>query len=307
MRSRILLACAAGVLALTATACGDDDDDDAVVSDRRPATEAAGDRSHRRPTAPATEPPATDAPATDPPATDAPSRCRPGQGRLRHQVPGRVLHRHGGRRPGLRRRQRGDRDRVLLVRVTGRRRLPDRPDRRRRRQGIRRDGDHPDGQRRDPSTRCCRRQRTGDRARRQRPRRLHQEDGRGSDRQRRRRAARRRVPEVGPQGRRHDRADGRCARRACARCSHPGREGRTRRHRRRDHHRWRRDQVRLGPGCHRGRGPADPRAQPDGDLLGLRRPGDRRRQGRQGSGQAGHGRRLRRAARPPPRRSSTAT
>ena len=36
--------------------------------------------------------------------------------------------------------------------------------------------------------------------------------------------------------------------------------------------------------------------EPDGDLLGLRRPGDRRCQGRQGPGQAGHGRRLRRAA-----------
>ena len=40
----------------------------------------------------------------------------------------------------------------------------------------------------------------GDRARRQRPRRLHQEDGGRGDRQRGRWAARRRVLEVGPQG-----------------------------------------------------------------------------------------------------------
>ena len=111
MRSRTLLACAAGVLMLTAAACGDDDDSDASSA--------------------ATEAPATEAPATEPPATDAPSptRRRPArshrrlvdgrigsrQGRLRHQVPGRVLHRHGGRRQGVRRRQRGDRDRVLLM------------------------------------------------------------------------------------------------------------------------------------------------------------------------------------------------
>ena len=61
MRSRTLLACAAGVLMLTATACGDDDDASSDATEA-PATDA-----------PATQPPATEAPVTDPPATAAPT------------------------------------------------------------------------------------------------------------------------------------------------------------------------------------------------------------------------------------------
>ena len=147
----------------------------------------------------------------------------------------------------------------------------------------------------------------GGRARRQRPRRLHEEDRGRRDRQRRRRPARRRVPQVGPQGGRHDRVDGRRPRRARTRRAHPGRPGCTRGHRRRGHHRRCRDQVRLRPGSHGGRGPAHPGARPDRDLLGLRRSGDRRRQGRQGSGQAGAWSSATTGCRPPPRRSSTAT
>ena len=82
--------------------------------------------------------------------------------------------------------------------------------------------------------------------------------------------------EVGAQGGRHDRPDGGRPRRAGARRPHPGRQGRAGGHRRQGHHRRRRDQVRLGPGRHGRRGPAHPRAEPDRDLLGLRRPGDRR-------------------------------
>ena len=47
--------------------------------------------------------------------------------------------------------------------------------------------------------------------------------------------------------------------------------------------------------------------EPDGDLLGVRRSGDRRCQGRQGPGQAGAWSSATTGCRPPPRRSSTAT
>ncbi|HEX4983112.1 MAG TPA: substrate-binding domain-containing protein, partial [Ilumatobacteraceae bacterium] len=67
MRSRTLLIFGAGVLALTAAACGDDDEDTSSPSaTEAPATEA-----------PATEPPSTDAPATSPPATDPPATEAP--------------------------------------------------------------------------------------------------------------------------------------------------------------------------------------------------------------------------------------
>jgi len=65
MRSRALLACAAGALLLTATACGDDDDEASSATTQSPATQAPATE------APATQPPATDAPATDAPATTA--------------------------------------------------------------------------------------------------------------------------------------------------------------------------------------------------------------------------------------------
>ena len=182
-------------------------------------------------------------------------------------------------------RTRGSRS-VLLLRDAGGRRLPDRPDRGRRGQGLRRDGDHADGHRRDPGARRCGRQgpwwscspTTTWTTSRRRPRSRRPTTSRAG--------SRRRVPQVGAQGGRHDRPDGRRARRACTRRPHPGRQGRARGHRRRGHHRRRRDQVRLGAGRHGGRGPADPRAEPHRDLLGLRRPGDRRCQGRQGPGQA---------------------
>ena len=58
MRSRTLLACTVGVLALASAACGGDDDD----GDASAATEP-----------PATQPPATEAPATDEPSTEASS------------------------------------------------------------------------------------------------------------------------------------------------------------------------------------------------------------------------------------------
>ncbi len=63
MRSRTLLACTVGVLALASAACGGDDDDgDASAATEPPATQP-----------PATEAPATEAPATDEPSTEAPS------------------------------------------------------------------------------------------------------------------------------------------------------------------------------------------------------------------------------------------
>jgi len=65
MRSRALLACAAGALLLTAAACGDDDDEASSATTQSPATQAPATE------APATQPPATDAPATDAPATTA--------------------------------------------------------------------------------------------------------------------------------------------------------------------------------------------------------------------------------------------
>src|SRR5690242_13409089 len=65
MRSRALLACAAGALLLTAAACGDDDDAASSATTQSPATQAPATE------APATQPPATDAPATDAPATTA--------------------------------------------------------------------------------------------------------------------------------------------------------------------------------------------------------------------------------------------
>jgi simple sugar transport system substrate-binding protein len=67
MRSRTLLILGAGVLALTAAACGDDDEDASSPSaTEAPVTEA-----------PATEPPSTEAPATSPPATDPPATEAP--------------------------------------------------------------------------------------------------------------------------------------------------------------------------------------------------------------------------------------
>jgi simple sugar transport system substrate-binding protein len=67
MRSRTLLMLGAGVLALTAVACGDDDEGASSPSaTEAPATEA-----------PATEPPSTEAPATSPPATDPPATEAP--------------------------------------------------------------------------------------------------------------------------------------------------------------------------------------------------------------------------------------
>lgn len=63
MRSRTLLILGAGVLALTATACGDDDASSPDATQAQ-ATEA--------PAEPAADPPATDPPATDTPATDPP-------------------------------------------------------------------------------------------------------------------------------------------------------------------------------------------------------------------------------------------
>lgn len=65
MRSRALLACAAGALLLTAAACGDDDDDASSATTQAPATQAPATE------APATQAPATDAPATEPPVTTA--------------------------------------------------------------------------------------------------------------------------------------------------------------------------------------------------------------------------------------------
>jgi simple sugar transport system substrate-binding protein len=66
MRSRTLLVLGAGVLALTAAACGDDDDASSPAATEAPATES-----------PATEPPSTEAQATSPPATDPPATEAP--------------------------------------------------------------------------------------------------------------------------------------------------------------------------------------------------------------------------------------
>ncbi len=67
MRSRALLACAAGALMLTAVGCGDDDDDASSATTQAPATQAPATQ------APATQAPVTDAPATTAAAPDAPS------------------------------------------------------------------------------------------------------------------------------------------------------------------------------------------------------------------------------------------
>ena len=100
MRSRTLLACAAGVLMLTAAACGDDDDSDTSSS----ASEAPAPkplRRNRRPPKHPSRPAPQRRPRPRPPAP----RPRRRTNRLPSRSPsspssGRVLHRHGGRRPG---------------------------------------------------------------------------------------------------------------------------------------------------------------------------------------------------------------
>lgn len=72
MRSRILLTCAAGLLAFTATACGDDEDAAPSATDP-PGTEAPATEPPAATDPPATEPPVTEPAATDPPATDPPT------------------------------------------------------------------------------------------------------------------------------------------------------------------------------------------------------------------------------------------
>ena len=151
-----------------------------------------------------------------------------GEGRLHHEVPGRVLHRHGGRGQGYAaREQPGDRGRATSP-ARRRRTSRARPRRSRTRWpgSSRRIVITPMGPEVVPAmTAAADKGRQGG-ARRQQPGRLHEEDRGGGDRQRQGRPGRGRLPQDGAQAGRHHRPDGGRARRPGARRPHPGGEGR---------------------------------------------------------------------------------